>query len=244
MSVLRRSTAFAPVRALAIDVDGTITDGRRELFPPAIEALRRLNRRGVPIVLATGNVLPIALAVYRLIGLRGPIVAENGGLVFETHEGAPRVTRLADRAIALRALDRLRRSGLRPRPLFTDRWRETEVGLEPDLRVDRARGVLAKHPVEVVPTGFAVHLIERGCGKLPALERVLEPYGLSPSDCLVAGDGENDVAMLGAAGFAVSFRGADPKARAVADYVAHGKNAAGLFEALKLARVVAPPSRR
>jgi phosphoglycolate phosphatase (TIGR01487 family) len=233
-----------PLRALATDLDGTVTDGRRELFAPTIEALRRLNRRGVPIVLATGNVLPIALAYHRLLGLRGPIVAENGGLIYETRGDRIRITRLADRAIALRALGRLRRAGLRPKPLLTDRWRETEVALEPQLPVERARRVLRGTGVDVVPTGFAVHLIETGMGKLPALERVLAPYGLAPADCLIAGDGENDVTMLAAAGWAVSFRGADPKARAVADYVARAKNAAGLLEALKRATVVPPAPLR
>jgi phosphoglycolate phosphatase len=235
---------FPPVRALAIDLDGTITGADRRVFPPVVDALQRLNRRGVPIVIATGNVLPIALSVYRLLGLTGPIIAENGGLVYETHTGSITITRLADRAVALRALRRLIRAGLKPRRLLSDRWRETEVALEPDLLVDRARRILADLPVEVVPTGFAVHLIERGHGKLPALERVLRPYGLATTDCLVAGDGENDVPMLGAAGFAVSFRGADPKAQAIADYVTRKPNAAGLFEALMRSRVVAPPSRR
>jgi phosphoglycolate phosphatase (TIGR01487 family) len=244
MTAVRRSSAPGTLRAVVTDLDGTVTDGRREIYTPTIEALRRLNRRGVPIVLATGNVLPIALAYYRLLGLRGPIVAENGGLLYETHGGTVRITRLAHREIALRALARLKRAGLRPKTLLTDRWRETEVALEPDLPVERARKVLAGGGVDVVPTGFAVHLIERGQGKLPALERALAPYGLVPSDCLIAGDGENDVPMLAAAGWAVSFRGADPKARAVADYVTRAPNAAGLHEALKRAIVVPRPSRR
>jgi phosphoglycolate phosphatase (TIGR01487 family) len=229
-----------PVRAIATDVDGTITDAARRIYPPTLRALQRLEARGVPVILATGNVLPIALAYHRLLGLKGPIVAENGGLLFERREGVERVTRLADRRRALRALEKLRRAGLRPRPLFTDRWRETEVALEPDLPVPRARALLRDLAVDVVPTGYAVHLIERGHGKLPALERALAPLGLRPSDCLVAGDGENDVPMLCAAGWAVSFRGADPAALAVADYVASAPNARGLDEALKRANVVRP----
>jgi hydroxymethylpyrimidine pyrophosphatase-like HAD family hydrolase len=183
-------------------------------------------------------VLPVALALHRFLGLTSPIVAENGGIIYQRFRGVDRVVRLADRRLALRGLSILRRRGLKPRPLFTDRWRESEVALEASISVPRARRVLRRMAIDVVPTGYAVHLIERGCGKLPALRRVLRRYGLTASDCWIAGDGENDVPMLEAAGWAVSFRGADPKARRVADYVARAKNAVGLVEALKRAHVV------
>lgn len=222
-----------PLRALVTDLDGTITTHDRRLYPPAVLLLQELARRHVPVVLATGNVLPIALALHRLLGLDSPIVAENGGLLYFPAPPAPRVVRLARRAVALRALRKLRTAGLEPHVLFTDRWRETEVGLEPDLPVARARRILDDGSVEVVPTGYAVHLIERGAGKLPALTRALRPLGLSLGECWVAGDGENDIPMLEAAGWAVSFRGADAGARAAADVVTRGRNAVGLVEAVK-----------
>ena len=240
-----RGTVPPRLRGVVVDIDGTVTDGRRRLYPPAFAALQRLDRRGVPVVLATGNVLPIALALYRFLGLSGPIVAENGGILYRPGTGArPRVERRADRAIALRALRRLRAAGVPAEPLFTDRWRESEVALVTTVPVRRARRVLAGAGVDVVPTGYAVHLIEHGVGKLSTLRSALRPYGLTPGDCLIAGDGENDVPMLEAAGWAVSFRAADRVARAAADYVARGANAVGLVEALKRARVVAPPARR
>src|SRR5579871_1386815 len=99
-----------PVRGVVVDVDGTITDAERRIHPAALRALQRLDRLGVPVVLATGNVLPIALAIYRFIGLHGPIVAENGGLLYERRGGKDRIVHLADRAVALRALRRLRRA--------------------------------------------------------------------------------------------------------------------------------------
>ncbi|MEM4702105.1 MAG: HAD hydrolase family protein, partial [Archaeoglobaceae archaeon] len=43
---------FEP-KAIAIDIDGTITDKRRAINCRAVEALRRLK---IPVILATGNV--------------------------------------------------------------------------------------------------------------------------------------------------------------------------------------------
>ncbi|MGI0151005.1 MAG: phosphoglycolate phosphatase, partial [Thermoplasmata archaeon] len=243
IAVTRRVPRPPPVRALALDIDGTLTDADRRLHLPVIDRLRRIERRGVPVILVTGNVLPLAIAVHRFLGLGRAIIAENGGLVYEDRDGIESVTRLAHRAVALRAFSALRRAGLAPQRLFTDRWRETEVALRPGISVERARRVLAGYPVEVIPTGYAVHLMERGAGKLPALRRVLRPLGLSPGDCLVAGDGENDVPMLRAAGWAVSFRGADPLALQAADFVGRAAHGAGLVEALKRAQVVDPTGR-
>lgn len=231
------------LRAIVLDIDGTLTDGHRRLHRPAVAYLDRFRRRGVPIVLATGNVLPVALALRRFLDLGTALIAENGGILYEERDGKEVVTRLARRSLALRALTALHQAGVPAEPLFTDRWRETEVALRFDTPVDRARLILAQHPIEVVPTGFAVHLIERGKGKLPALRRLLRPMGLSPSDCLIAGDGENDAPMLGAAGWAVSFRGADITTRAAADFVSRAANGAGLVEALKRVEAMAPIGR-
>lgn len=235
---MRRPTRpAAPVRwkALVTDVDGTLTDERRRLDPAAADAVRALEEGGIPVVLATGNVLPIALALHRSLGLSGPIVAENGGLLYDRKDGRERVTRLCSRRPALAAYRRLLAAGIPATRLFTDRWRETEVALEPTVAVARVRRVLAGTGVSVESTGYALHLMTRGNGKRRALDRL----GYRLSDCLVTGDGDNDVEMLSAAGFGMSFANGSPRAKRAARYVARSGYAAGFVEALKRAGVLA-----
>ena len=191
------------------------------------------------MVLATGNVLPIALALYRSLGLSGPIVSENGGLLYyQDRNGRDVVERLTDRRVALAAYRRLRSAGLPVRRLFTDRWRESEVAIEPNVRVAVVRRAVAGLGVEVESTGYAIHLMESGGGKLPGLRRALEPRGLAPGECVVLGDGDNDVAMLRAAGFGVSFASASPRARRAARYVTKSQFAAGFVEGLKASGIL------
>lgn len=227
------------LKAIVTDVDGTLTDEHRRLDPGAVAALRSLSDAGWPVVLATGNVLPIALALHRSLGLSGPIVAENGGLLYEEVAGRPRITRLADRAVALRAYRAARSAGLPLERLFTDRWRESEVAVEPTVPVRRIRTAVRAFPVHVESTGYAIHFLERGAGKLPALRRALPTLGLAVADCLVAGDGDNDIAMLREAGWGVSFPSGSPGARRAASYVARAPHARGFVEALKDAGVYA-----
>jgi phosphoglycolate phosphatase len=186
------------------------------------------------VVLATGNVLPIALALHRSLGLTGPIVAENGGLVWwKDRAGTDHVRRLADQRVALAAYRRIVRAGLPVRRLFTDRWRETEVALEPTVSVAAVRRALGHRSLTVESTGFAVHLMEAGCGKLPALASVLAPLGLTLKEAVVLGDGDNDVPMLRAAGFGVSFPSGSARARAAASFVSRRSYAGGFVEGLK-----------
>jgi phosphoglycolate phosphatase len=227
-------------RAVVTDVDGTLTDEGRRLDPDAVRILRAVEDRGIPVLLATGNVLPIALALYRSLGLSGPIVAENGGLLYRKDPaGGDVVERLADPKVARRAFDVLVRSGLPVRRLFTDRWRESEVALEANVPVAAVRRCLGSLPVDVESTGYAVHLMERGAGKLPGLVRALAYLGLTPADCVILGDGDNDVRMLRAAGFGVSFASASPRARRAARYVTRGSFAAGFVEGLKASGILA-----
>jgi phosphoglycolate phosphatase len=221
------------------DVDGTLTDVSRRLDPDAVRSVRALEDRGIPVVLATGNVLPIALAVHRSLGLSGPIVAENGGLIWwKGPDGRDRVERLADRAVALGAYRALRHAGLPVRRLFTDRWRESEVAIEPTVSLAAVRRVLAGRPLTVEATGYAIHLMARGAGKATALARVLAPLGGSLADAVALGDGDNDVQMLRGAGFGVSFPSGSPRARAAADYVTRKSYASGFVEGLKASGVL------
>ena len=215
------------------DVDGTLTDAHRRLDPRALRAVHRLEASGVPVALATGNVLPIALALHRFLGASGPIVAENGGIVYWPGERGGTVEVRADRRVALRAWRALRASGVPARRLFTDRWRESEVALEQEVGVAAVRRAVRALPVTVESTGYAIHLIERGVGKLPSLVYALGRCGFEPHDCVILGDGDNDVAMLRAAGFGVSFPSASPRARAAATFVTRSDYSAGFEEGLK-----------
>lgn len=235
------SLASAPrkLRAVVTDVDGTLTYADRRLDFRAAALVRRLEQRGIPVVLATGNVLPFVLSLHRSLGLSGPIVAENGGILYHRDQGGRDVVeRWADRGVALAAFRKLKAAGLPVRRLFTDRWRESEVALEPTVSVAAIRRVLGPGGVQVESTGFALHLMQEGAGKLPTLVRALSYCGLTPAECVILGDGDNDVAMLRAAGFAVSFSSASPRARRAATYVTRGEFAAGFVEGLKASGIL------
>ncbi len=234
-----RAGRAAPLRVVVTDVDGTLTDRRRRLDPAAVAAVQRVEERGIPVVLATGNVLPIALALHRSLGLSGPIVAENGGLIWRgDRRGEKAIERVADPRPARAAYRALRRARVPVRRLFTDRWRETEIALEPTVPIRRLRAVLGARPVRIESTGYAIHLIDARAGKAVAVARALAGIGRTLGEAAVLGDGDNDVDMLRAAGWSGSFPSGSARARSAAGFVSRAPFARGFVEGLKASGVL------
>ena len=71
----RKKPGPGEVKALAIDVDGTLTDVDRNASLEAVAALRKVERAGIHVMLASGNVLPIAFGLSQYLGFKGPIIA-------------------------------------------------------------------------------------------------------------------------------------------------------------------------
>lgn len=70
-----------PVRLLALDIDGTIIDHDLALHERTRVAIRGAVDRGVAVSLVTGRMATSARAYADQLGLTGPIVAYQGGLI-------------------------------------------------------------------------------------------------------------------------------------------------------------------
>lgn len=215
------------IRAVAVDVDGTLTGSDRRVSLEAVAALRKVEDSGVPVMLASGNVLPIAYALAQYLGFKGPVIAENGGLVCYQQ----RVWTLGDSSKPTEAL-RYLESKMNIERLFTDRWRVTEVGLKRETDLDTVRELLSTHDVDVQTTGYAVHIMEKGMDKILGVKLGCELLGISPKEVAAIGDSENDAMMLSECGWGIAIGNAMEQSKRVADHVTTRDNGAGVVEAL------------
>jgi len=226
------------------DVDGTITHKDRRIDGRAVDELRAAEAAGVPVVLATGNVLPIAYALGYLVGTTGPIVAENGGLIYWRGE----VERAAS-SEQVEAVARHVEAALGLKRLFTDRWRVTEVAFpEAPTTFEDVRAAAARHPgrasVRIERTGFAVHVMDGRATKFRGVARALARLGIAPADALAIGDSDNDVDMIEGCGAGVALGDASAGLKAAADFVAKAPAGAGIREALEAFGVLSAPEGR
>jgi phosphoglycolate phosphatase (TIGR01487 family) len=215
------------IKALAVDIDGTLADDSRRVDLEAVAALREVQDSGIPVMLASGNVLPIAYALSNYLGLTGPIVAENGGIVSYQQK----IWVLGDHAGPRKAYDFLR-TKMDAQRLFTDRWRETEVGLTREVSLEKVRDVLKDWPVDVQTTGWAVHIMEKGMNKFRGIQKGCELLGISPKNVAAIGDSDNDEMMIRECGYGIAVGNAFEDTKRAASFVAKGSDGKGVIEGL------------
>jgi phosphoglycolate phosphatase (TIGR01487 family) len=215
------------VKALAVDVDGTLTDDSRLVSLDAVRALREVQDSGVPVMLASGNVLPIAYSLSNYLGFKGPIIAENGGVVSYNQE----IWVLGDPEKPRKAYEYLR-TKMDAERLFTDKWRETEVGLKREVSLEKVREILKDWDVDVQTTGWAVHIMEKGMNKFVGVKKACGLLGITPKDVAAFGDSDNDEMMLRECGWGIAVGNAFEGTKKAASFVANGPNGAGVVEGL------------
>jgi hydroxymethylpyrimidine pyrophosphatase-like HAD family hydrolase len=85
----------------------------------------------------------------------------------------------------------------------------------------------------VEATGFAIHIMEKGHGKMSGIRKACDLLGISPDDVLAIGDADNDVGMLRGCGQSAAVGNAQPAAKAAAKFVARRHHSEGVQEALQ-----------
>lgn len=216
------------IKAVVVDIDGTITDSKRMIQPQGIEALRQVQQKGVAVMLSSGNVLPITFGLSIFIGLKGPVIAENGGVVSFKEN----VYKLNSNTLPVRAYDYLK-TKVEVERLFTDRWRESEVALKRTADPKIIEEILKGWSVVIETTGFAIHIMELGHSKMNGVRKASELIGIDTKDIAAFGDSDNDVSMLQDCGVGIAVANASPAAKMAAKYVCREPHADGVIEGLR-----------
>lgn len=206
-------------KLVAVDIDGTLTDSNKVLNLDAVEALRKLEKAGIPVTLATGNVRPITYGLWRFIGLSGPMCCENGGVLWHPDWGKPVLRARAETAKEAATYLAKKIPELRPEGIKSNAWRESEWCLFPDEDLEQIEDLLSGdewNHLEVVRTGFAIHLMEPQLSKGEGLKVILDKLNLSAEDLLVVGDAPNDLSMFELAKWSVAVGGAFDEVKNIA----------------------------
>lgn len=216
-------------RPIVVDIDGTMSRPDRSIEGRVFDALHGWD---APVVIATGKAFPYPVAACDFIGLPIRVIAENGGVVCVDDT----VDIDGDAEAIGRVIDELREAGYAlgwGDADLVNRWRETELAVTRDVPRDRLTDIAARHGLEVVDSGFAYHVKSPRVSKGRGLETVADRLGIGTDRFVAIGDSENDVSTFAEVGLAVAVANADAAAKAAADHVTDGHNAAGLLEALE-----------
>jgi phosphoglycolate phosphatase (TIGR01487 family) len=216
------------IKALALDVDGTITDKTRRGCISAIETIYKVENIGIPVIIVTGNIVCYTRALSTFLGTSGGLVAENGGVI----ESKGSRTVLGNYNVCQEAYNHLK-SELPVEKVQNSDLRVSEVAITRKIPVKTVKEFLVDFDVQVYDSKFAIHITDPEINKGTSLIKVAEGIGVKPGQILAVGDSENDIEFLSAAGVKVAVSNADIELKDIADYITTNPHGDGVKEAVE-----------
>ena len=219
------------LKALALDVDGTITENGGVINLDAASMVRWLEGTGCRIIFVSGRSAweLFALAIY--LGTTKVVVGENGGVIATSpiHFAV-----LGDKAPCQEAYDILEKKigGLKPRLVFP---RLAEVVLDRTFDADEGRRVLKESglPVVLNDSMYAYHLSPVGIDKASGLKKALTLLEIKAEDTVAIGDSDTDIPLFDLCGYSVALGNAPDSTKKKASHSVTNGYGSGLVDAIQ-----------
>lgn len=219
------------IKAIAVDIDGTLTDNTRKICINAIKALRKTEKKGIPTILVTGNIVPYTRAISFSIGTSGGMVCENGGVIYSNYK----VKVVADINKAKKAYEFLKNNPSTKNKIkkvpFAE-LRQSEITMIRTNDAEDIKESLKNHDIEIYDTKFALHLTDPNVSKGSSLKLIADNLCINMDEIMGIGDSENDLSFLKEVGFSVAVSNANEKLKEIVDYVTVNKFGDGVAEAI------------
>jgi hypothetical protein len=218
-------------KALATDIDGTITTKEDLLDERAMLTIRKLERAGIPVVLCSSASLTSVLSLKHYIGTTAPVIAEEGAVIAT---GLDSFQVFGSRGCAERAAEFLkRRFELVPKP--GNRYRCVSLSFQRTFCWRAAAEELKREGIKarIMDTGWAFHLSDPSIDKGFGLRKVARTLRIPLKRIAAIGDYYNDIPMLRVAGYGIAVGQAPAELKSIANYVCRQTYAKGFVEGIR-----------
>ncbi|HDH44871.1 MAG TPA: phosphoglycolate phosphatase [Thermococcus sp.] len=208
------------IKAISIDIDGTITYPNRRLHEKAVEAIRLAESLGIPVMLVTGNSACFAYAASILIGTSGPFIAEDGGVIGDRSNNRVFMGDMGDSMILWSELKKRY-----PNAEMSDtmKYGERRAGLviKRTVPVEAVKAIIEELNLDLiaVDSGYAIHVKQPHVNKGEGIKKACQELGIFPKQVAHIGDGENDLDAFKVVGYRVAVAQAPEILKREADYV-------------------------
>ncbi|MBR0370842.1 MAG: phosphoglycolate phosphatase [Methanobrevibacter sp.] len=228
------------IEAIAVDIDGTITDDTRKICISAIESLRAAEKAGIPTIIVTGNVVNYAYAAEVLVGCSGGLVAENGGMIFKEGYNNNTVEILVNREYIEKADAHLKEKlgdDYQKHASHDNNYRATEIVFYKTIQKEIIEDALNDYEyideLEIYDSGFALHVTDKRVNKGSSLRKLCENNGINMDNVMAIGDSQNDEDFLKEAGVKIAVGNADDSLKNISTYVCEKNFGDGVAEAIE-----------
>lgn len=224
------------VKAIAVDVDGTLTQENGTILLEAIEALRKVRKElNIKVVLASGNAYPVLMGLARYIGGVDLVIAENGGVVGIKNNmkiiGNPKIG-LKARNIIKEKLGYILYESWQNNFRFVDFAFKLRRGYTWEKAVEKAEKIIKTLVPKAIAvfSGVAIHVKDKHVNKGAGLKVAAKMLNIKTEDFMAIGDSDVDVEMLKEAGIGIAVANASPRAISHADIVTKQSGGKGFIE--------------
>ena len=232
-------------KLIVLDLDGTLTNSKKEITPRNRETLIRIQEQGIRLVLASGRptygIVPLANEL-RMNEFGGFILSYNGGeiinwetkeMVYENvlpNEVVPMLYECA-RTHQLSILtydgaDIITENSQDPyvqKEAFLNKMAVRETKLS--LRLQGHINVFRSEP-------YFLELVPQGIDKALSLAVLLKEIGVAREEVIAMGDGYNDLSMIKFAGLGIAMGNAQEPVKKAANYITLSNEEDGVAEAI------------
>ena len=225
-------------KLLVLDLDGTLTNSKKEITPFTREVLIKAQQQGLHLVLASGRptygIVPLA-ETLDMKEYGGFILSFNGGKVIEVKTGKVFYEQALPPDVMPLIYQRSYEAGLtilsyNGKYILTENAADKYVQYESfltkmkiketddflhNLRLPADKCLIVGEPEDLVP----LEEKPKGIDKAASLERLLERVQIKREEVIAIGDGYNDLSMIKFAGLGVAMANAQPPVKSNADRI-------------------------
>lgn len=227
------------VEALAVDIDGTITDSKRRICISALNAIRKAEENNIPTIIVTGNIINYAYATSVLIGTSGGVISENGGVIYKEGTNNNEIQILSNKKYVNKAGKYLKDhidSKYELKITSDDKYRETEIVYYKTLLkyviIEILKNFKYFDKIRIYDSDFAIHITDKSVNKGSSLKLLCKQNNINISNVMAIEDSENDEEFLKVAGLKIAVKNAEKRLKEISDYVCENSYGDGVKEAI------------
>ncbi|MHA1785993.1 MAG: phosphoglycolate phosphatase [Candidatus Helarchaeota archaeon] len=228
------------VRAIATDLDGTITDRIGILDLEAIKKIRLLEKNNIPVIIVSGQNAYSASTLSYYIGTSNVTVAENGGVISYFFS---QLKFLGTREHAEDGLKLLKlKYGDKIKTTFNTHLRHRDITLQKRFNFKEAKDYLIneKSEAKLLDSGFVYHILDKSISKGLGLKEALNIYNkkkkiadpIHLENVISIGDAQNDRELLDVTNYGIALKHSPKSLREIADFVTTKRYGKGFSEAI------------
>jgi phosphoglycolate phosphatase (TIGR01487 family) len=221
------------LKAIACDIDKTLTNDKMLLDLYAVETIRTLEAAGLPVILVTARDYMTAWTLSIFMGACGVVAAENGAVLVSNVVGGQPPIALGDMARVKRGLTVLQEAFGDKAVVYPTPGRLCSAVVKRTFDVEEGNAVLAKVGARLLDSSLAYHLVDADTGKGRGVREAAKLLGCEAENVVVIGDNFNDLEMFAVGGYSIAVGNAPQAVKDQVDYACSARFGEGFREGVK-----------